>query len=245
MRHIPRRPLDKRVSSYLARWTAHVERAPDSEQKTTADARWKAARGTKAMRGVQATLEEMNGPLGTHCMYCEYNEAEVIDHFEPRVDAPRLTFVWSNLHLSCDVCNRRKREQFLEPVTRARPLSPCEDRPPVHLELLPSGAIAHRTARGDWTVRLLGLMRSALVEGRRDKWLVLRILVPEYARLRREGDDDADDYAQAILRGRFRSVLRELVSAARSPDGDDLGLTAVAAALEARPEITEWAGLAP
>lgn len=216
-----------------------------AERKGKADERWKRSRSTKAMSQVVATLEAMNGPLGTHCMYCEYNEARTIDHFEPRHSDPLLTFAWDNLHWCCDVCNGSKLDNFTRASDECRPLSPCQDFPSLHLKMLPDGGIACHTARAEWSVELFALARAALRTARRHRWTTLQHLIPVYHACYGVDRDKADEIADTIQRGRFRSVLRDLVAAALGPKAALLDLAAVRGALEARPEIIEWAGLAP
>jgi len=46
-------------------------------------------------------------------MYCAYNEASHIYHFEPRCENSPRTFVWENYLLACGVFNSNfKRDQF-------------------------------------------------------------------------------------------------------------------------------------
>lgn len=243
MRHIPSAPLSDRAQRWLTRWTEAIEQRPAADRKTYADQRWENARQTKTLAEITARLEAMNGPLGTHCMYCEYNEAETLDHFEPRARDPQKTFDWPNLHLACDVCQRRKLARFLRPTDGISPLSPRLDDPPAHLRMLPGGGLARTSERGNWTSDLFDLERPALCDARRDQWTALKHLIPAYATATRTDPIAAEPIADTLRRGRFRSVLRDLVIAARGPKAELLGLTDVAAAIEARPELLDWAEL--
>lgn len=243
MRHIPSRPLGDRAQRWLTKWTDAIAQIPSNDRKQYADRRWESARKTKVFAEITERLEAMNGPLGTHCMYCEYNEAETLDHFEPRAHDPQKTFDWHNLHLACDVCQRRKLARFLRPLDGIRPLSPRLDDPPAHLRMLPGGGLARSSDRGEWTTDLFDLERKAIREARRDQWTALRCLIPAYATARQRDPIEAEHLADTLRRGRFRSVLRDLVLAAHGPKADLLGLTAVAAAIEAHPELLAWADL--
>ncbi len=240
MRYIPSRSLSQRALTYLARWTDEIRAAAPGDQKTVGDARWKASKQLKTLKEIKRVLERMNGPLGTHCMYCEYNEAAHIDHFEPRASDPLKTFDWDNLHLACDLCDsNHKRDRFLRPEDGVRPLSPRQDYPPLHLRMLPSGAIDALSDRGDWSVDLFGLKR--LRGYREDQWTTLRVLIPAYADAVVRGEhQEAKKLAQTVRRGRFLSILRELLAAAQGPKYEVLQLRQVRRAIEARPEILRW-----
>lgn len=178
-------------------------------------------------------------------MYCESNEAGHLDHFEPLALAPDRTFDWQNLVQACDICDSHHKRDRFRSDAGDRPVDPTAEDPSRHLGFLPSGAIDAKTGRGSWTVELLGLDRQQLAVGRQMRWLSLRLLIPEYASLQASGrPSEARRYANAIQRGPFPSVLRDLVAAADSPAADVFGLSQVRAALVQCPEIRRWAGAA-
>lgn len=244
MRHIPSKPLSARALRWLKEWTRRIEAAPAAERKRIADERWEAARKTKAMKEVKSTLTSLNGLLTTHCMYCEYNEGPHIDHFEPRASDPTKTFFWDNLHLACSNCDsNQKRDRFLRPGDGTRPLSPRNDFPELHLQILPSGKIRSFSERGAWSIDLFGLDRKPLEDGRADQWTMLELLIQHYADCRQRQSAKAEKVAMTIQRGRFHSVLRDLVAAANGPKSTVLGLGKVQEAIQQCPEVLSWAGV--
>lgn len=240
MRHIRSEALSSTAVRYLNTWTGEVEAAPAGDRKEVADARWEKSRKTKTIAEVRRVLRDMNGPLGTHCMYCEYNEAAHIDHFEPRASDPLKTFEWENLHQACDLCDsNHKRDRFLRPEDGVRPLSPRQDDPDEHFRILPSGKIRAPGERGRWTVELFGLER--LRGQRMDRWVTLQALIEAYASAVGAGQmQKALNLERSVRRGRFLSVLRNLLAAASGPKAKLLGLEGVRKAIDAHPEISTW-----
>jgi len=227
---------------YLNKWTSEIRDSSTDERKNVADARWRKSGQTKTIAEVRRVLREMNGLLGTHCMYCEHNEAGHIDHFEPRASDPLKTFEWDNLHQACDLCDsNHKRDRFLRPDDGVRPLSPRQDDPGEHLRILPSGEILSPSERGKWTIELFGLSR--LRDQRRDWWVALRTLIVAYASAVAAGRAEvARDLERTVRRSRSLSVLRSLLEAASGPKAELLGLTGVRQAIDAHPEIATWTG---
>jgi len=73
--------------------------------------RWRQARTTKTMRALVDVLRAMAGDA-ERCMFCEDSRGVAVDHFRPKAKFRDKTFVWSNLLLVCDLCNRRKGDRF-------------------------------------------------------------------------------------------------------------------------------------
>lgn len=128
------------------------------------------------------------------CAYCEsLVETPHVQHFRPKRGAMDLqgersdlhyywlVYEWSNLLLTCLVCNLFKAARF--PVAGKRAsinapvaalqeeepllLDPCLDNPEEYLVYLETGHVASERKRGQVTIEVLGLNRSYLVEGRR------------------------------------------------------------------------------
>ena len=62
--------------------------------------------------GELMTLQKLLSRLtGQHCSYCDslmgYSSRDTIDHFLPKKHFPCLAYMWSNLYLCCDGCQRK------------------------------------------------------------------------------------------------------------------------------------------
>ncbi len=173
------------------------------------------------------------------------NQYGDVEHFRPKgaVADPatgRLTrsgywwlaYDWSNLFFVCQICNQAfKKNHFplVDAARRARGpeddltaeapllLNPERDEPSEHLGF-EAEMIVPRTARGEATVRLLGLDRESMDEARRSVWHVLSALYLIWQRLP-EGPDR--DVAAAGLRAAtgddapFLAMTRALVGRLR------------------------------
>lgn len=246
MRALLRPELPARWARYLDDWTIDLASIGDQDERyQRAKETWSRRRsGTRTLSEVRDALEAMNGLGGEHCMYCEFSEAVHLDHFEPRQRAPERTYDWSNLFLSCDVCDGRKQSRFEEPETGHIPVSPTEpgDPPEHHLRFLPTGSIRYLTERGRWTCEVFALHRPLLRDQRRDRWDTLRVFIMQWSVGRAEGDDEYCGRCERLIRRPpFLSVLRDLVAAAASTDAELLGLADVAAVIERYPEVARWA----
>lgn len=194
------------------------------------------------MDEVRQTLREASGPPDGACMYCEVPRANHIDHFDPRTRAPLRTFDWPNLVWSCATCDTtHKGARFVREADGVLPVNPRVDRPEDHLRTTPEGYIDPISTRGEWTRDLLGLDEASLPRIRRVRWLALVRTIPVYAEARIVGATRrADELEEDIRWGGFPSILRDIVHDASGPYAEPLGLTAIRAALAARPEICTW-----
>jgi uncharacterized protein (TIGR02646 family) len=105
------------------------------------------------------------------CAYCESKITHAcfgdIEHILPRAHCPPLTFEWTNLTLSCEVCNNAKSDYY-EPTEPL--LDPYVEDPLVHIRILGPMYISHRgSSRGEITVRRLNLNRTTLFERRKER----------------------------------------------------------------------------
>ena len=66
----------------------------------------------KKADGELVTMQKLlSEHTGQHCSYCDslmgYSSRDTIDHFLPKSRFPCLAYVWSNLYLCCDGCQRK------------------------------------------------------------------------------------------------------------------------------------------
>ncbi len=62
--------------------------------------------------GELVTLQKLlSEHTGQHCSYCDnlmgYSSRDTIDHFLPKKHFPCLAYMWTNLYLCCDGCQRK------------------------------------------------------------------------------------------------------------------------------------------
>jgi uncharacterized protein (TIGR02646 family) len=143
------------------------------------------------------------------CCFCEAKITHIaygdVEHFRPKVgyrqlpDDPLgrpgyywLAYDWSNLYLSCQLCNQRfKKNAFpllndsrrcrnhLGDIALEEPLfiDPGETDPEEHIEFVGEQPVAKDgSARGQATIRALGLQREPLRERRFDRYRILAAL---------------------------------------------------------------------
>lgn len=110
------------------------------------DGKWKAARQTKAMKTVLASLQSMMG-VRQRCMYCLDSHGSDVEHFRPKSSYPKWMFKWGNLLLCCPECGRIKGSQF--PFSGRRPMliDPTKEEPWDYLDFDP--ITGNMTARFD------------------------------------------------------------------------------------------------
>lgn len=170
MRALVRFPLAARLAQYLDKKQCEVT------SKETAEAKWKSARASQTMRGVERVLAGMSGPR-ERCMFCQDSRGTDIEHFWPKAVYPDRTFHWPNLLLACTGCNRAKSDRFPrgehgEPLL----IDPTAEDPWDHLvfDRRTSSitarwfATGEESPRGVATLETLGPLRNEAVErGRR------------------------------------------------------------------------------
>lgn len=134
--------------------------------------------------------EDLRNLFGSKCAYCESqidgSSFGVVDHFRPKsssvdLDGKQsdgywwLAYDWNNLYLSCEVCNRHKRNKFPVEGKRAENyqslsseryllVDPCnkEDVSSARFYYEHNGKIASLSNKGKITIELLSLNRSEL-----------------------------------------------------------------------------------
>jgi uncharacterized protein (TIGR02646 family) len=163
----------------------------------------------------QALIRWQHGKCAFCEAKIDANQYGDVEHFRPKgaVADPAtgqltwpgywwLAYDWSNLFYGCQLCNQAfKKNHFplVDPAARARGpeddlaaeapllLNPEHDEPAEHLGF-EAELIFPKTARGEATVRLLGLDREAMDEARRSVWQILSALYQIWLRLP-EGPD--------------------------------------------------------
>jgi uncharacterized protein (TIGR02646 family) len=142
MRRVHRPALPGRVQNYLDRRSATV--SPAGVERA-----WKAARQTRALATVVATLQSMMGPR-QRCMYCVDSHGSDIEHFWPKATYPERAFRWPNMLLCCTECGRFKGDRFpLSNVGQPMLVDPSVEDPWEHLDFDPD--TGNLTARYDAT----------------------------------------------------------------------------------------------
>jgi len=151
------------------------------------------------------------------CAYCESRITHIaygdIEHFRPKAKAkfPECTFEWTNLLLSCSVCNgaEHKGDRFPEKNEGGPLVNPCDDDPCRHFRFVfdpvtKLATVTGQTARGRTTEKLLGLNRAELWE-RRSRMVKMISVLASYAKtdseaaaLLEEASRDEAEYAAFV-----------------------------------------------
>ena len=187
MRRVTRAQLEGDILGKLRQRQAKANRKR-ADGSLDIEQEWKAARGTRPLKTVFATLKEMMGTR-ERCMYCLDSHGTDIEHFWPKTPYPEKMFVWPNLLLCCTECGRLKGDRF--PLAEDQPLlvDPTAEDPWLHLDFDPiTGNVVARfdVRANDWspkglkTVEVLQLdRREALATGYRKTFLRLSALVEQ------------------------------------------------------------------
>jgi uncharacterized protein (TIGR02646 family) len=211
MQKIDRLPLAEDVAQELDTLTERTASANDP--KATAARLWRSL-SRPVKDALYAVLIAMSTGM-QRCMYCEDSQGTDIEHFRPKAEYPKFTFVWDNHLLACSHCNSNfKRSQFpLDEAGQPLLLDPTKDNPPEHLSLSPTtGLFVGLDAKGEATIGVCGLNRDVCALGRRDAWTVLGVLIVEYAKEKRAGKmRRAAQVLTAIRRHPFQSVRIQMI----------------------------------
>lgn len=186
-------------------------RALGSTSKAARD-EWRLAEAAKSE--IRTLLETM-APGVLRCMYCLDSLGTDIDHFEPLSRAPLRTFCWHNHLLACSRCNSNfKREEYpcAEDTEECLLIDPSTDDPADHLELLVAvGKYDDKTRKGKESIRVFGLNREDLVQGRFDAYITSCDVLNSWHRKVLIGDlTGAAHSAAALRREPFGDVLHAL-----------------------------------
>lgn len=151
------------------------------------------------------------------CAYCEAVIGDVsyahVEHITPKSIAPHRVVDWLNLTLACQVCNTMKGDYYDEDAPL---VNPYVDDPRDDLRFLgPLISAALGSAKGERTIRRVGLMREALFLERLKRIEALHIRLERWQRaLGADKDVYAADVLDAIGEDQeFSQALREYANA--------------------------------
>lgn len=214
---VQRLPATERLVRLCRRRTESIQEL-GATSKAARDT-WRTAEATKGE--IRSLLEKM-APGILRCMYCLDSLGTDIDHFEPLARAPLRTFCWHNHLLACSRCNSNfKREEYPcdENSGECLLVNPSVDDPADHLELLVAyGQYEGRTRKGEESIRVFGLNRGDLVQGRLDAYVRSCDVLNSWHRKVCRGDlSGAAQSAAALRREPFGDVLRALEKLSRMP----------------------------
>lgn len=185
MIHVDRGPeplylIQNKAQLTQALLNARAEEAR-AQNKQDKDAAKKKRRSCEDKYNHDSVREQLKLAFKGKCAYCESRITHVgyphIEHFEPKQWRPDLAFEWSNLLLSCSICNGPafKGTKFPTLAEGGPILDPCgSDKIEDHLvfqydEKARQTNVGGKTTRGETTVELFGLnsvRRKELLEQR-------------------------------------------------------------------------------
>lgn len=235
MRAVARAELGAPVARYLTKRTRLLAAAGNTP--SSAERAWPTARRSAKVRAAFAVLIAMNGGA-RRCMYCEHDRGTDIDHFNPRANAPALTFSWTNWVLACGDCNGRKRQHF--PSGLLDPTAP-DYQPDLHLEFLPAnGAFDLKTPEARASEPVFGLNEGELQRSRKDVFALYQATIMAFADAKSAGDaTNAAFFKNGVVHGPHPSVLATIQRWHGGPKRGALH-PSCAAAMDAWPEIVSW-----
>lgn len=155
------------------KWTRKLqEQIEEKGSYSKVENKYKVKYNTESVRNA---LYEMYGDF---CCYCEgritVTGYKRIEHMKPRSKFPELCYDWTNMHTSCEVCNKNKGELWDEdnPI-----INPVIDEPKEHLQFEKSFIIPkNNSLRGKTTIEHVKLNRKELEAARsRILYKVLRL----------------------------------------------------------------------
>lgn len=119
------------------------------------------------------------------CAYCESKLKHIsfadIEHILPKSKRPDLYVEWSNLTISCEICNRTNKKDYYDPSDPL--IHPILDNPNEYIIAL--GAIIYYipgNRKGEVTISQLDLNRTDLIEQRTQKLNYFRMLADKYVK---------------------------------------------------------------
>lgn len=182
MRKVSRLPEPESLRTNGVRWTQDLNEQIElkGEYSKVSDA----YKNRYRQEDVKEALEQMYNKL---CCYCESKIGptgyERIEHLRPKSLAQfhDLHFQWNNLHLSCEVCNTKKSNNWDEqnPI-----LDPVEDEPCEHLQYA-AYIMEAKTLRGRTTINHTKLNRDDLIDARKQVFSRVMTMIE---RIHNEGD---------------------------------------------------------
>lgn len=127
----------------------------------------------------EALIKETSGK----CAYCESKLLHIsygdIEHILPKSKYPELYVEWTNLTLSCELCNRNGKNDYYD---KENPLlNPYIDNPYEHLLAYGPIMMNHNGShKGDISIKILNLNRTSLIEKRKERIENINLLVNKY-----------------------------------------------------------------
>lgn len=191
-----------------AKWLASLDRAGTDMERDRASGKYK-------HRQIKNTLVQL---FAGKCAYCESKIRHVdygdIEHYMPISKYGKLTFTWTNLLLSCGVCNGSEYKGNSFPLAKdgGPILNSTIDHPNEHLsfffdEKAVLATVLNKSRRGKVTVETVGLNRSDLREHRSE--FVKKLVVLSYFA---ESDTEAMDLLIEAVRdsSEYAAFAREV-----------------------------------
>lgn len=227
MIRIARTALPEHAAADLRTHTAAIAGVPTDQQAAVARTRWKSNYSfrTHLYPVLRATLNAM-APGVQRCMFCGDNEGMAVDHFEPVVITPLLTFEWSNHLLACATCNSEfKRDRFPRAADgTALLIDPTSQDPAEHLHLvLAVGEYQPLTEMGAETIRVLQLNRGPLVKGRRAVYRRTALCLAGWQRAVQAGKDgDETELRELLWEQPMADVVDAMLRQAQEPGAQDI-----------------------
>ncbi|MBF0144998.1 MAG: HNH endonuclease [Magnetococcales bacterium] len=156
------------------------------------------------------------------CHYCEHSEADEVEHIYPKSWYPERTFLWENYLLSCGNCNVTKGDQFSifdglhNEISLTRKRSQSVTPPPsgsaVFIDFRKENPLDFLTLdfttfcftsrinqddrsrrRAEFTIKILDLNRSFLIEARKRHYKIYCSLLEQYVTDKKSGTLGARD----------------------------------------------------
>ncbi len=208
MRSAVRISLNPRSASWLRKQTQRLISNTSLDSK----AAWRSRRQTMDTNGIVEALKQMAG-WRNRCMYCGDSEGCDIEHFRPKAVAEfrASVFDWINLLWICQLCNRRKGDQF--PLEGNIPLllNPTEDRVWEFFDFVEEtgylvvrsdvDAIASRRAEATLNERLTRLNHQTVLYERQRASRQLRRAVDCFVRSARSNEDEERFFVACVDAG--------------------------------------------
>lgn len=116
MIQIPNHTLSKIKTKSLRLFQNEIDAmATFTEKVEKAKEKWNTKNNTKLGKNVFTSIKvelKKMCPTENICCYCEFSEADEIEHIFPKTLYPEKTFAWENYLLSCGICNLKKSNKF-------------------------------------------------------------------------------------------------------------------------------------
>lgn len=224
MIRVTRVPLPQTTLTSMSDYTGDIGQA--AIPKKRAKQLWKHTSVRRHIHPVlKSTLAEM-APGLERCMYCGDSQGTDIDHFEPVRDNPLRTFDWNNHLLACSLCNSHLKRDLFPLADDGTPMliDPSSEDPATHLHLsLAVGQYLDLTDRGDATIKVFGLNRKILVQGRRNAYRITPLLLNEWRAAFEKGDvEEAAACAATIWEQPMADVVHAMFHQAVAPGAEDI-----------------------